>query len=147
MSGTKWELDPIRLREAREMLGLELPVDVNANGRIRLSHGRYRGIKEGRHQIDIGSGLSPARASACLWHELTHARQREEAGSDLAFKERRYAEEALMHERLGRRTLYVNRLADRRAYEAMPLEAEAGENMEFAEAVPVCRASTASRSW
>lgn len=71
---------PAAVKEAIELLGIVDPVEVKlANGTRR--HGSHRWNGAGTtHIITVSTYLTPAEAGRTLWHELTHAAQREYLG-------------------------------------------------------------------
>lgn len=78
------------LRDARELIGLKLPVVVAVVGRRMLHQGWYRDVQDGAHRItvrvaNILQGDDPPDAT--LWHELAHARQRESFPNYQAFND------------------------------------------------------------
>lgn len=66
------------LREAIDFLEIAEPVEVKLTAGIQR-HGAHRYVN-GTHVITISAYLTPAGASATLWHELTHAAQSEYLG-------------------------------------------------------------------
>jgi hypothetical protein len=72
---TPWELDHDAVEQARQHLGLQMPVNVNlVKGETA---GQYNGVADGAHQVNLVSWLRPESASKQLWHELAHAKQLE----------------------------------------------------------------------
>lgn len=76
-----WMVDSAGLEQARNILGLKLPVAVRIvprgpNGMAGKYHGLgCRGGGEPQHYISLNGGLGPIMANTALWHELTHAMQ------------------------------------------------------------------------
>lgn len=78
-----WTIDVPAIREAIAFFGLTSPVEVKLTaGTRRVGCARYR---DGVHVITLSALRSGAQASETLWHELTHAAQREYLG-DEAFR-------------------------------------------------------------
>jgi hypothetical protein len=78
----QWRLDPIAVDKAAAHLGIQRPVNVTVVGG---THGQYRGVINGKHQIDTVWWLRPERANEQIWHELQHALQAE---NGMTFTER-----------------------------------------------------------
>lgn len=100
-----WTVDVPAIREAIEFLELAWPVEVKLTSGIH-THGRIR-FRDGRHLITVATNLTPAKASSTLWHELTHAAQREYLGveahrSAYAVESRRVGYDANRFEREAR---------------------------------------------
>lgn len=79
--GGGWEL----AADVRAAAGLAWPVTIRRNGKPGGTRGTYR-CRDGTHHIVVKSYLTAEQASATLWHELTHARQAERAGSQSAWE-------------------------------------------------------------
>lgn len=79
-----FRIDNAAVRDACELLGIGLPVDVRFSGRVGPTNGSHAFDGE-RHRIMLKSYLTPEQATRTLWHELTHAMQAERAGSVLAW--------------------------------------------------------------
>lgn len=82
----KLRVDPTALRQARDDLGLSLDAHITWEGLRRTGcvvEGRYNGVDpfHRAHMIALNPNLTTLRASAALWHELTHALQTERTGS------------------------------------------------------------------
>lgn len=69
-----YQLNSQAVDKAATHLGLRYPVNVTLVGG---AHGRYRGLVNGKHQIDAVWWLNPERANFQIWHELAHAVQAE----------------------------------------------------------------------
>lgn len=77
-----FDVDPDALEQARAHLELEHPINVNlVPHAVQQSggyySGRYQGIQDGAHQVDLVNWVKPDTANRLLWHELTHAAQHE----------------------------------------------------------------------
>lgn len=77
----KWKVDPEALELAELRLSLQHPVKVRV-APLAKETGRYRGLKDGKHQITLDKHQCAWEAGASLWHELTHAQQLEQDGED-----------------------------------------------------------------
>lgn len=83
-----WEVDRMALAKACDLLAIASPVHVKRSPGRSL-RGAYHGMRPGReihrncepdtlyHCVTVSAVLHPADASRTLWHELTHAAQRE----------------------------------------------------------------------
>jgi hypothetical protein len=97
-----WLFDMEAIREAAALLGLKHPVLVAVSDTTRLSGShRTKGPISARgerfdfhHQITVGRTLSFREASATIWHELTHAMQRERDGESFEVQYRQESIEA-----------------------------------------------------
>jgi len=79
-SKTGWKLDAAAVRQAIEFFGIAAPVEVKLSaGTRKVGCAKWR---EGVHVITVTTHHSLAGASKTLWHELTHAAQREYLGAD-----------------------------------------------------------------
>lgn len=107
----RWEIDEDAVRLARARLGLRHPVEVKITSQ-RSTAGRYKGLAESRHRVTISTHICPSEAGQTLWHELTHARQRER---------------------------YHNHTAFMRALDAENLESEAERAERLNSLIPLCR--------
>ena len=127
------------MAKACEMLGIASPVHVKRSPGRSL-RGAYHGMKPGRdihrncepdtlyHCVTVSAVLHPADASRTLWHELTHAAQRER---DPAFRAKyRAAEKAT-------RCVRKNSTAAHSRYQALPWEVEARANARHHADVPL----------
>lgn len=72
----RWQINERLLEAAETYLGLRHPVEVKATA-LRKATGRYKGLRDGVHQITMNGDLTPETAGRTLWHEMTHAKQRE----------------------------------------------------------------------
>lgn len=84
-----WTFDLDAIADACEQLGVRMPVVV---GCARYLSGRWAGMHgfaNGEHSVNVGCSLDALEASAFLWHELTHAQQRERIGPNFS---REYAD-------------------------------------------------------
>lgn len=96
---TGWKIDVAAIREAISFFGLTSPVEVKlTSGYRKVGCARYR---DGVHVITISAIRSGAQASVTLWHELTHAAQREYLGRE-AFRAEYQAETARVGYRANR---------------------------------------------
>lgn len=72
-----WRVDTSNLHKACRLLGINSPVVVRRSPGKNMI-GRYHGFNaNGEHAITVSARLSPSLASQTIWHELTHAKQRE----------------------------------------------------------------------
>lgn len=92
-NGGGWKLSNAYWRKALEEFGLQLPVVVQQIGRVGDTNANYRLLMRGQeprgvvvprganlfHLVKAKSYHTAEQASESLWHELTHARQAEEA--------------------------------------------------------------------
>ena len=79
-AGTRFSVPAVR--EAIAYFGLVDPIEVKFSGGIhRRGCHRYAG-KGQPHIITVSTYLSPEEAGRTLWHELTHAAQREYLGQE-----------------------------------------------------------------
>ena len=97
-------------------MGLKHPVEVKITSQ-RTTAGRYKGLREGDdsrrvHKITVSTHICPSEAGKTLWHEITHAQQRERYHTETAFF---------------------------RALEAEDLEDEAEIAERWNERIPLCR--------
>lgn len=69
-----WSVNHEAIGRARRVLELKRPVEVNLVKGVR---GKYHGLMDGKHKIDLVSWLRPDSANKQLWHELAHAKQLE----------------------------------------------------------------------
>lgn len=122
VSGPGFRIDQLALDEAIEFLGLKLPVDIRFNGRAGRVRGNYRRDHSG-HRIMLKSYLEPAQASRTLWHELAHAMQSERAGSVWNWN-------TVANERKPGSSRRIR-------YAVRPIEVEAREYEQYAEACPL----------
>lgn len=91
----RWEVNDRLMEAARTYIGLRNPVEVKVTG-LRKASGRYKGMRNGRHQITVSRHLAcPTVAGRTLWHEMTHAKQREAFRMERDFW-RAYATDDLM---------------------------------------------------
>jgi len=90
----KWEVNDRVLEAARTYLDLRHPVEVKATN-LRTAAGRYKGLRSGKHRITVARDLCHEAAGRTLWHELTHAKQREAYRMEQQFW-RAYAADDLM---------------------------------------------------
>lgn len=90
----RWQVNDRVLEAARTYVGLRHPVEVKATG-LRKVSGRYKGMRNGRHQITVSRDLCAEVAGRTLWHEITHAKQREAYRMERDFW-RAYASDDLM---------------------------------------------------
>lgn len=82
-----WKTNDALLEKAIRHFDLRMPVYVrrtNGNRRRGCYHGLFIGSEINRtlpntlhHKITVSNRLTPTEASEVLWHELTHAAQRE----------------------------------------------------------------------
>lgn len=89
-----WQVNERVFDAARAYIGLRHPVEVKATG-LRKASGRYKGMRKGKHQITVSRHLCAEVAGRTLWHELTHAKQREAYRMEAQFW-RAYAADNLM---------------------------------------------------
>ena len=85
----RWEIDDAAVRLARTKLGLRHPVEVKITSQ-RTTAGRYKGLGAAKgagrcHKVTISTHICPSEAGKTLWHEMTHAQQRERYRSEVAF--------------------------------------------------------------
>lgn len=77
-TASPWRPDEFNIERARIELGLKHPVVIRRSCGKNTS-GKYLGINaRGEHVITVAARLSPTMASQVIWHELTHAKQREQ---------------------------------------------------------------------
>lgn len=125
----RWRVDEAALERACATLGVRRPVTVLATSQ-RFTSGRYLGVRDGRHRITLRARLTVVEASRTLWHELTHALQRERYSCDfLYFCD--YTRELARPRRLGRAHT-VDPL-----YDLNPFEVEAEANVRLHESLPL----------
>lgn len=103
-----WDFDLPAIERAAVALGVTQPVAVGCANYARGRWGGMHSFERDEHRIRVARWLSPERASRLLWHELTHAAQRDRG------------------EVMG--TARVRREEGRDAYLAHPLEVEARGN-------------------
>lgn len=75
-----WEFDVDAIEAAARSLRLRRPIIVAC---ARYPTGRWQGMASyanGAHDLHVGCALTADQASRTLWHELTHAQQRERLG-------------------------------------------------------------------
>jgi hypothetical protein len=125
-------VDHDALREAESDLGLTFPARITweklrARTQDAMVLGRYNGIDpfHPAHNIALNPNLTTRRASATLWHELTHAMQAERLGSFARFD----SEYARQLRAIG---LHVSHPDYYARYVSIPLEAEACEATNLA---------------
>lgn len=76
----QWDIDWDAIDRAKEELGLSFRINILPRA-MRYSYGRYRGLEMGlMHTITVATDLGRRKTSMVLWHELTHAAQRERHG-------------------------------------------------------------------
>jgi len=68
------------LKEAAAMLAIQMPVTIRRTT-CSDDFGHYCGVRNGRHLITLGP-QSSEDANETLWHELAHASQREQFGTE-----------------------------------------------------------------
>lgn len=125
----RWRVDDDALERACTVLGVRRPVTVLATSQ-RHTSGRYLGMRGGRHRITLRARLTVVEASRTLWHELTHALQRERYSCDfLYFCD--YSRELSRPRSLGRAHT-VDPL-----YDLSPFEVEAEANVRLHEEMPL----------
>jgi hypothetical protein len=83
-------VNPIALEQAREYLGLQLPVCIlwkPLEYGDTVTYGTYVGIRKEAHLIHLNNNrrISRSRLNATVWHELTHAKQCERVGGNTPF--------------------------------------------------------------
>lgn len=71
-----WAIDVHAVERACETLGLQRRVVIDVTNGRRYA-GLYKGVHQGAHRISLAGWQAPTSASRTLWHELTHAMQRE----------------------------------------------------------------------
>lgn len=133
-----WDVDPDALRKARRELGIRHEVSVKSHFQ-KHTDGTYGGLyptkpyrkRDRKHRITIATNLAPEDASETLWHELTHASQRERYKSNGAWN---VAYEDAMEEATGERHLPKG---DKR-YKDNPFEVEAKQNERRNRQLPLC---------
>lgn len=92
---TRWRVNERVMEAAKTYIGLRNPVEVKVTG-LRKATGRYKGLRKGKHQITVSRYLTcPEAAGRTLWHEMTHAKQREAYRMERDFW-RAYAADDLM---------------------------------------------------
>lgn len=120
-------VDHEALCEAQSDLGLTFPARVKWEAlRPRKQHrdavvlGRYNGVDpfNPAHAISLNPNSTTVRASATLWHELTHALQAERLGSYPRFESEHARQLRCIGVRPSDPDYYVR-------YSAIPLEQEA----------------------
>lgn len=79
-----WEVDPLALKAACDLLDVAQPVNVQVTSRYR-STGGHRSVC-GTHIIRLSTYMDAAEASRTLWHELAHASQEERFPSRAQFR-------------------------------------------------------------
>ena len=72
----EWAIDDYALAQAARRLKLSRPVRVDLR-ELEQDWARYRGVRDGSHQITLNPTICVWQAGAALWHELTHAQQAE----------------------------------------------------------------------
>lgn len=74
-----YQLDRAAIREALDLLGIELDVSVRWLPSHNVKGGDHRCVEPypGQHYIRLNKHLSPEQATHVLWHELAHAMQAE----------------------------------------------------------------------
>lgn len=80
-------LIPSALEEAKNILGLKLPIKIRYNSRVvgvSGKNGSYERTMRG-HEIMLKSYLTPEQVTETLWHELRHAWQAEQKGTPEAW--------------------------------------------------------------
>ena len=115
-----WEVDPLALKAACELLDVKAPVEVKRTGQVRT--GGKHGFRDGKHVLKISTYATDHGASVFLWHELAHASQQERLGVDR------------------KKWLEVYWASVKRyGYKNSPFEVEARAASEFAEDHPLVR--------
>lgn len=121
----RWSFDLDAIRQACEFLGVRERVVV---GCAEYANGRWGGMYSwderlgGVHKIRVKRAASAEGAGRILWHELTHAAQRERDGRSA-----------------GTRT--IRREQGLEAYRSHPAEVEARHNESYVEDLQLTRAS------
>ena len=134
----EWDIDREALSRACKAIGLKHPVKIRITAQKRTS-GQYLGLCFQRrsptraHQISMSTYLSTEDAGKTLWHELTHALQRERYRSGALFCE---AYEASLSE-----SLSTSRRETRKpeGYDESPFEQEAAAAEIRNKNNPLCR--------
>jgi hypothetical protein len=149
----EWKLNQPAVDEAIAFLGIKLPVTIKQTRRTGSQKGAHTMRPEGpgirvtssgivglrtaeraawSHRITAKSYLSPAEASAVLWHELTHAMQAERVIASLP------ADASPIDIYNAHHSAYF----DGTAYTRKPWEIEANEfAASFADELPLARAA------
>jgi hypothetical protein len=134
-----WDIDREALSRACKAIGLKHSVKIRITAQKRTS-GQYLGLCFQRrtagkraHEISISTYLSTKDAGKTLWHELTHALQRERYRSGALFCE---AYEASLSE-----SLSTSRRETRKpdGYDESPFEQEAAGAESRNKNNPLCR--------
>ncbi len=136
----EWEVDPVALAEARELLEVRRPVEIRRVSATRIN-GRWgprRDPRSGeiRHFIRIETHLDREQASRTLWHELTHASQFDRSvAEDTIESALSFARDCSIEKRL--------------PHDARPSEIEANAARDFHDELPLTRApnAIALRKW
>lgn len=141
----KWKLDETALQEIKDFFGLRLPVYVRRTAG-RQTYGTYR-LKMGHelprsvaarigvhgeklyHHLTVSGRRSPEKASATVWHELTHAMQAERIIDMQAGKAARQQQSAWFS---------ANREDNQHRYDDRPWEIEARTYEQYAEEIAPC---------
>lgn len=143
-SPTGWRLNQGNLREAIAFLGIELPVRIKQTGHKGGRYGAH-GFQPLRgkfmknpaldtasggmyHNITIKNWLSPEKAGETLWHELTHAKQAEEASASATTMRAKFNAWRTCESR-GNGVTYMRK----------PVEVEAREYEKFNDELPLAR--------
>ena len=133
-----WEVDQDALRKARQELGIRFAVKIKSHYQ-KHTDGTYSGLypvkpfhkRSKEHRITIGTDLCHQQAGITLWHELTHAAQRERYRNNALWSE---AYEDAMEDATGHRHLPKG---DSR-YKKSVFETEARQNERRNGRLPLC---------
>lgn len=143
-----WVFNDTAIDQAREILEFEKPVQI-LRRRMKWSLGRYLGIYynwdweptiqdwiQGSdfHRITITSAVGATKASRLLWHELTHASQRELYGEEFG----EIYDQQLRDIGLSPHAIEYGRLIDPK-YREIPMEREAFGNEEKHSSLPLTK--------
>lgn len=80
-------LDATAIHEATKMLGIDQPLSVRWGGDDEMPWARvngFHGLYSDGHRIVLSPVESAGQVDETLWHELTHAYQRERDGNEEA---------------------------------------------------------------
>jgi hypothetical protein len=138
----RWEADPRAIEAAMRVLGLKRPVHVKPT-RMWQSAGLYGGFDKGYHVIYVAYNLRSDAASRVIWHELTHALQRERHPSWASY-EAEYAKQMA--------AVDVKWPADRktplpRRYMTAPMERECTASEKLHNILPLTSAGQPKKVW
>lgn len=142
--GGGFKINQANLREAIDLLGIKLPVQIRYNGKAGPTNGTHRfAPRSGKfmhdqerdtarggmvHRITLKSYLTADQAGRTLWHELTHAMQAERET-----REAQTMREAFMGWR------FCSARGRGVSYSRKPIEVEAREHEPLNDDLPLAR--------